>query len=60
MKDQPLEKGQAQIAGYKTPGTGTFAYNRDRMIEGMAKFVIRDDLPFSHGESPNFEEFVQT
>ena len=59
-KEEPLERGQAQIAGYTTPGAGIFVYNRDRMIDGMAKLVCRDELPFSHGESANFEEFAQT
>lgn len=51
---------QAQIHGYATttPGAGMpFVYNRDRMIDEFSKYVILDELPFTHGESPNFEHF---
>ena len=60
LKEEPLERGQAQIAGYTTPSASTFIYNRDRMIDDMARLICRDELPFSHGKSVNFEEFAQT
>ena len=52
--------GQTQLHGYAsyTPGAGMpFVYNRERMIDEFSKYVILDELSFSHGESPNFEYF---
>ena len=34
-----------------------FSYNKDRMIEEFAKYMIADELPFNHGESKNLEYF---
>ncbi|KAL2898471.1 Zinc finger BED domain-containing protein RICESLEEPER 2, partial [Bienertia sinuspersici] len=52
--------GQDQLHGYASdmPGTSMpFVYNRDRMITEFGKFIIADELPFSFGESPNYEYF---
>ncbi|KAL2900024.1 Zinc finger BED domain-containing protein RICESLEEPER 3 [Bienertia sinuspersici] len=48
--------GQAQL--HDMPGAGMpFVYNRDRMIAEFDKFIIDDELPFSFGESSNYEYF---
>ncbi|KAL2931426.1 Zinc finger BED domain-containing protein RICESLEEPER 2, partial [Bienertia sinuspersici] len=52
--------GQAQLYGYASdmPGASMpFVYNRDRMIAEFGKFIIADELPFSFGESSNYEYF---
>ncbi|KAL2892719.1 putative AC transposase, partial [Bienertia sinuspersici] len=52
--------GQDQLHGYASdmPGAGMpFVYNRDRMIAEFGKFIIADELPFSFGESSNYEYF---
>ncbi|KAL2935213.1 putative AC9 transposase [Bienertia sinuspersici] len=52
--------GQAQLHGYASdmPGAGMpFVFNRDRMIVEFGKFIIADELPFSFGESSNYEYF---
>ncbi|KAL2892729.1 Zinc finger BED domain-containing protein 4, partial [Bienertia sinuspersici] len=52
--------GQAQLHGYASdmPGAGMpFIYNRDRMISELGKFIIADELPYSFGESSNYEYF---
>ena len=51
---------QTQLGGYMTqnPGGGTpFHYNRDDMIDHMARFVCLDEHAFSFGDSINYEEF---
>ncbi|KAL2906225.1 Zinc finger BED domain-containing protein RICESLEEPER 2, partial [Bienertia sinuspersici] len=61
LKGEESSSGrQAQLHGYASdmPGAGMpFVYNRERMIIKFGKFVIADELPFSFGESPNFEYF---
>ena len=52
--------GQTQLHGYAISMAGAgmpFVYNRDRMIDEFAKYVILDELPLNHGESPNYEYF---
>ncbi|KAL2930459.1 putative AC transposase, partial [Bienertia sinuspersici] len=52
--------GQAQLHGYASdmPCAGMpFVYNRDRMISELGKFIIADELPYSFGESSNYEYF---
>ncbi|KAL2897331.1 putative AC transposase, partial [Bienertia sinuspersici] len=52
--------GQAQLHGYASdmPDAGMpFIYNRDRMISELGKFIIADELPYSFGESSNYEYF---
>ncbi|KAL2922100.1 putative AC transposase, partial [Bienertia sinuspersici] len=52
--------GQAQLHGYASdmPGAGMpFVYNRDRMISELGRFIIADELPYSFGESVNYEYF---
>ncbi|KAL2932942.1 Zinc finger BED domain-containing protein RICESLEEPER 2, partial [Bienertia sinuspersici] len=52
--------GQVQLHGYASdmPDAGMpFVYNRYRMITEFGKFIIADELPFSFGESPNYEYF---
>ncbi|KAL2928170.1 Zinc finger BED domain-containing protein RICESLEEPER 2 [Bienertia sinuspersici] len=51
---------QAQLHGYASdmPGAGMpFIYNRDRMISELGKFIIANGLPYSFGESSNYEYF---
>ena len=58
--EEHVRSTQAQIQGYMSsiPGGGMpFAYNRDRMIDEFAKYVITVELPFNHGESENYEYF---
>ncbi|KAK9742550.1 hypothetical protein RND81_03G181100 [Saponaria officinalis] len=44
----------------ETPGGGMpFFYNRERMIDNMATYVNLDELPFSYGDSLNFENFTR-
>ncbi|KAL2937546.1 putative AC transposase, partial [Bienertia sinuspersici] len=52
--------GQAQLHGYASdmPGASMpFVYNRDRMIFELGRFIIADELPYSFGESVNYEYF---
>ncbi|KNA18901.1 hypothetical protein SOVF_066540 [Spinacia oleracea] len=54
--------GQTQLHRYMNhlPGGGKpFFYSRDKMVDGMSKFVISQELPFYHGESDDFEEFTR-
>ncbi|KAL2944201.1 Plexin-A4, partial [Bienertia sinuspersici] len=58
--EESNDEGQAELHGYASdmPGVGMpFVYNRERMITECGKFVIADELPFSFGESPNYEYF---
>ena len=53
---------QIQIGDFMSSSHGggmPFAYNRDKMIEDFATYVILDELPFSHGESPNLEYMIK-
>ena len=59
-EDAGNNDGQTQISGFasQTPGAGMpFIYNRDRMIDEFSKYVLLDELPFTHGESLNYEYF---
>ncbi|KAL2894581.1 putative AC transposase, partial [Bienertia sinuspersici] len=50
--------GQAQLHRYASDMPGAdmpFVYNRDRIISEFGKFIIADELPFSFGESSNYE-----
>ncbi|KAL2906101.1 Zinc finger BED domain-containing protein RICESLEEPER 2 [Bienertia sinuspersici] len=52
--------GQAQLDGYASDMLDAgmpFIYNRDRMISELGKFIIADELPYSFGESSNYEYF---
>ncbi|KAL2923420.1 putative AC transposase [Bienertia sinuspersici] len=52
--------GQAQLHEYASgmPSAGMpLVYNRDRKITEFGNFIIADELPFSFGESSNYEYF---
>ena len=53
---------QTQLGGFmsSSPGGGIpFSYNKERMIDQFATYVTLDELPLSHGESPNLEYMMQ-
>ncbi|KAH9607283.1 hypothetical protein KSS87_012367 [Heliosperma pusillum] len=55
-KNQPTMSGYASSA----PGGGKpFFYNRQDMIDNMAKYVCMTEQPFTYGDSEELEEFVK-
>lgn len=62
IKNQPLTQCQVQISGYvsQSPDTGMFHYSKTKMIEGLNKLIIADDLPLDYGENEELEYWVRT
>ncbi|KAH9622697.1 hypothetical protein KSS87_018283 [Heliosperma pusillum] len=56
------KNNQPTMSGYATsaPGGGKpFFYNRQDMIDNMAKYVCMTEQPFTYGDSEELEEFVK-